>query len=39
MSMAAGARIGPYEILASLGAGEWARYIAPETPGSIASWP
>lgn len=31
MSLAPGTRLGPYEILAPLGAGVWVRFIAPTT--------
>ena len=38
VTLAAGVRLGPYEILAPLGAGEWARCSARATAASAARW-
>jgi len=32
--LSAGSRVGPYEVLASLGAGAWGRFTGPVTPAS-----
>jgi hypothetical protein len=38
MAILPGKRLGPYEILSSIGAG-WARCIRRTTPSSAATWP
>ena len=39
MQLTRGIRLGPYEILAAIGAGEWAKCIAPRTRNSTARSP
>ena len=38
VTLAAGVRLGPYEILAPLGAGGWVRCFAPATAAWAARW-
>jgi hypothetical protein len=39
MTLAGGARLGAYDVLALIGAGAWAKSTAPTTPSSVGTSP